>query len=666
MSEYTALRITRSAPAAVGIGPASYWLRIVQEEENDLVTAGEIAELVDELYEIDPCFGGGESGFEPVEEEAEEPTEEDLYRAAKDIFGRDLVGCRTALSGDYTAEIRIYRSHPAEAYRLSLSVGEVVRTVVASERIRESLDIKSAASVDLEYPVVGAIAAGWLGPVIGRSGLIVAPEVKRSGNTLYWSEPVTGTIRVDYMTTVDIVTVEIPGLPLFPGSDTGESQDAKILAFYHMMVFPGEIKKPVEDDTVTTGELRQLCGYNDDGELSDAGDSDAPLPAPPEPPTYGCQEWDDNLADPITYKAKCCEENSKPYACLLKTAPNPGGKSISVEEMNRFLAINPRTSFQPVTPPGADGCGTIYYALKSSGKDCCADITPLSPLPTNPDSVAPTASIILEVLDGNGPLFLWKTGGGLTFDGKTTIWGGHKVRVTADADFCDRSSVSVDDGCSRIVMPIENSNPPLPLTIANKDALIASPGGMLYLDASGGLTPYNWAGSGGLTLVHQSGLSAIFAVDDDFCGSGQVTVSDACTRLDAADVRSTLGHWITNGLYPDQFYCEVPWSGVVVGADGYATYGANRFNVSLDYSTACQNNGVCPDGNIIAVGGSVLPPEEYCVPLNAGWEAMYQDNCCYQRIPPPQGDGVWSPTFGPFHKASSFTIWVCPGVNQYP
>jgi len=97
-----------------------YWLRIEQDKEEDLITVGEVAEVLDALYDLNPCYG------EPTNSEAEPsepPTEEKLVEVAK--VQLDLEECRRLKSGMYTALVNIYRSHPNEPYVLYVDVGAI-------------------------------------------------------------------------------------------------------------------------------------------------------------------------------------------------------------------------------------------------------------------------------------------------------------------------------------------------------------------------------------------------------------------------------------------------------------------------------------------------------------------------------------------------------------
>jgi len=552
MSGFMSLRIERASDVPDSAVNPSYWLRIEQEREDDLATTGDVAEVADALYDIDPCIViEDENSAEPEEETAAGPDEEKLLSAAREVFGDGLLACRRALSGDYTATARLYRSHPAEGYRLVLSAGEVVQTVVASEQLSLNIDIKGDTSVELEYPVDGPFAAGWLGLVIGASGIVEAPEIKRSGNTLYWTESVTGTIRVEFATQYDLITFEIPGIPNSPGSELGMPQDVKLLAFYHMMVFQGDIQAPAGDDTITADYLLRLCGYMEDGGVGttdddDDDDDEGPLPEPPPPPEYGCQRWDDKLASQETYKAICChyDPTPPPPSCLEWTEPNPGGKSLPQEVIDKYLAINPNTSFHPVAPSGAEGCGTVYYHLRVDRKACCDDIPPLEAHPDNPTSISAGGSVLLKTSGGDGSKvgsWVWTASAALRFvNGSNVIRGGAEQWVFAASGACANNMVRLADGCSVLTMPL--SGDAVPLEITNCESMVVAPGGYVVVYHTGGVAPYTYSSD---TLINAGG--GLFYVPLDACGQATVAVSDSCADVATCQVKITVGKWETVG-----------------------------------------------------------------------------------------------------------------------
>lgn len=650
MTEFTTLRINRAAPTIPGLADPSYWLRIEQDQEEDLVTQGEVAEMLDKLYDLDPCIVVEEENPDAEPEEQEAPDQEKLYKTAKEVFGGDLMACQSALAGDYTAVIKVYRSHPDEAYKLVLSAGDVTGTVPTQEERIDTMPVSSATSIELEYPVSGSIAAGWLGAVIGETGIIAAPEIKRRGNLLYWDAQATGTVRAEYTTEYDRVTVDVPGVPSSPGSDVGESQDVKIVAFYHFMVFQGEISKPDEDNTVTAGDLKQLCGYNKSGQLDVLEDDDEPLQEPPEPPKYGCQKDNPDLGVPATYKKLCCEAKAPPFiTCLLWTTPNSASGKLEQETIDKYLAINKNTEFIPVTPRGAEGCGTIYYHLRVDRKNCCADVIPLSPHPDNPTSIGAGDVKLMQVLNGrlDDAGMLWRASGGLFFEnGLNQIRATRGVNVYAPTEnFCAVGTVRVDDGCSVVSMTLDNESPPTALTIPPADR-VASPGMEFNITGEGGLPDYHWAvEDGDVTLLGSVGSSALFLAGPDFCGSATITLTDGCAAIATCIVRSTLGYWRYVDADPYTTHCEFPAAArEVADADYNIAGGKYRAHKYDNFQSPCGVGiNPCGDGNYI-IG---LSHESLCAQSGGIWR---EDKRCYL------GESCW---ISGGHYIDRLQEWVC-------
>ena len=520
MSEYLAMRILRANPSTTAGSGDRFWLRIVQEEKDDRLTPADAAQLADALYDIDPCLDPADPPAAP-----EPVTEDKLYRTAADVFGYDLAGCRAALSGEYSETVKVIRSHPRleppEPYELELSAGEVVSTVTVRESVAAIIDVSGATSADLEYPVVVDKASPedlkkvkfyWQGDVIGETGLIAPPVIDRTGNTIYWEGVASGSINARYPTEYDMVTIRVPGVPLVAGSEVGSAQDIRILAYWHMMVFPGEITKPTEDNTVSKGDMRLLCGYLDDTFLptipgvdgtqtggsssSQVADDDQSGEAGQEPDDpYGCMDWGTGIyAQKETYAQICCNyPDFEPYSCIQRHERRPGASSLSQDIIDKYTNAakesEAQVEFIPVSPDDPDGCGVVIWRLWINPNSCCDEATPIVWDDDNSVEVlAPETSGVVFVTGGISPYKWVIRGVGFSFS------GGHREETTN--------------------------------------------------------TPY--------TTVYASASS---------CGSAPITVTDNCT-LAASAVRSTVGRWVANsGLdaqitvagVGDTFFNNVAW-----------------------------------------------------------------------------------------------------------
>ena len=123
----------------------SYWLTIQNLQEGDKATLADVAATVDNLFKIDPCIKKAEAPKPPTQAEK---TKQDLLDAARASF--KIEQCKVdKVTGDYDADLQIIRSHPELPYKLVLSVGTIKRTVIKSETVSVSLDVKDATSIVL-------------------------------------------------------------------------------------------------------------------------------------------------------------------------------------------------------------------------------------------------------------------------------------------------------------------------------------------------------------------------------------------------------------------------------------------------------------------------------------------------------------------------------------
>lgn len=483
MNQYQTLRITRAPENNISAAGDRYWLRIVQPSKesgaDDAITTGEAAALADTLYNIDPCL-------EPDEqlEALAEITEEKLNQSAADVFGGDLEACRAALSGDYTEQIKIIRSHPdeepPEPFQLELSAGRVASSGQRRETVTALLSINGQSSIDLEYPVVvnkntpveqQGVTFAWIGDVIGTSGLIDPPKIERSGNTIYWDGEATGQVKAKYPTLYDVATVEVPGQPTAVVG-VGNAQNVKVLAYWHMMVFPGDISAPVTDDTVSKGAMQQLCGYmaqspayitQPTGGTGGTSSSEATTDPDPEPDEsdddsiYGCQTNDHSPFDsPAYYKKVCCDNMPGDInTCPESRIRRPGGVGMSKADIEKYTSGTGNVEFIPCAPDAKEGCGSVIMRMWVPKKNCCDEVAPLEwDHESSVEVIAPSSNGMVYVLNGKRPV-TWSVRGRGFFTNSartqreaTTTVG--NLRIYTDSTACGVGYVTADDGCSTV------------------------------------------------------------------------------------------------------------------------------------------------------------------------------------------------------------------------
>jgi len=617
MSMNSSLLITLVPESSFTSSGDRYWLKIVQpsaeEKADDKVTAEEVASLTDKLYDIDPCLP-------PDEQIAEltEVTEEKLNQTAADVFGNDLESCRAALSGDYTEHIKIIRSHPDETppepYKLELSVGRVTSTSIVREKVTALLAINGQSSIDLEYPVVvnkntpvaqQGVSFSWVGDIIGSDGLINPPVIERSGNTLYWAGEATGQIKAVYPTIYDSVTVEVPGTATAV-EGVGNAQNVKVLAYWHLMVFPGEISAPVTDSTVSKGAMVQLCGQmttspyytpptdgGGGGGLSGGG-SDPEDPPPTdegEESQYGCQT-DDHFPydDPNYYERVCCDDMPGGInTCPESRVRRPGGVGMSQADIDKYTSEDGKTDFVPCSPDKEEGCGSIIMRMWVPRRNCCEDVVPLEWDHENSvEVISPSSHGTVYILNGKRPV-TWKVRGrgfytnpSLTQREATTIRG--QIVIYTSSAACGSCQIDVDDGCSVVVEQIRSSqgqwisiNPsecPQRFTAQSAEA----PG----LVSGSGVYSWFWY-TGGKYKVKQKYWVGPGRMDGGFGYS--TTFEDACAECEEVSWKSLIsqieadsGFYTDFSVYPELINIAnavhlVPYSSDFHGDDKDPQYG---------------------------------------------------------------------------------------------
>lgn len=441
-------------PAAGTIAPEiGYWLTIEQVVPDDRITTGQAADMIDALFDLTPCKDPIESGTEPVEEPPAD-MEEALDKIAEKVEV-DLTACERRLTGTYQTDLKIARSHQDIPYTLRLSVGEILETVIVESQVAENVDVKAASSVQLTMPVQSGLACTWLGTVYGPNGAIDPPVIKAAGSTLFWAGEATGTIRAEYASIHDLVTVEIPGVPYYVGTDRGEPQESTALAFYHYQVFPCDISPPEEEDEAT---LAEVCGWDSSSHTFEEEEEPEPEPVPPPEPVYGCVDhfplhWD--MEEPDTYEEYCCAGVVPPRGnCRETSFRREGGLELSeqtrIQMETEWGGPIEFIGLGPITP---EGCGTRYEETKVLHHNCCDEVEPMAwDTATSVEVLAPNTYGIVGVTGGSGTYHWSVRGNDFWLDANHTLRDGTTAtpytRIYAGANACGVAPITVDDGCS--------------------------------------------------------------------------------------------------------------------------------------------------------------------------------------------------------------------------
>jgi hypothetical protein len=484
MSQVHSLRIGYVAEQALIVPEDSYWMTITPQEQSDIATAADAADLIDDIYDNDACTNTDKSGKD-AEDTTKEDTQSDgdltpktdeeiaaakkkLREEAKKKWGDEL--CTEDKSGDYTADVDIVRSHPDEKYTLKLSTSgifyskqsdgqrrivqdnlpEVLKTTIISKQVTVNVDVKSETSVILPYPVVGNLAASWAGTPVFANDEGSDPTIYALHNTLYWRGSATGTITATYTTRYDTVRIHVPGLPPDPGSDEGVSPDCTVLAFYHHLAYMGVIKAPEkqEDSEEDITLKSEICGFINGGLEK--------IPKPTKKKDYqdyGCTFDNPDFYSKTLFKALCCRDGQG-NPCGEWTMPKPA-KAMDKDEQEIIQANHPDYSvdFVGIQPCGEEGCGKYIVHPSAQAHNCCPNYPALAWSRLNSIPViAPGKSGWVAVTGGHAP-YHWVVGGtGFTLgkSHKREVYTDYPVvLINAEPSSCGSAPVTVDDGCTQ-------------------------------------------------------------------------------------------------------------------------------------------------------------------------------------------------------------------------
>jgi len=257
-------------------------------------------------------------------------------------------------------------------------------------------------------------------------------------------------------------------------------------------------------------------------------------------------------------------------------------------------------------------------------------------------------------INGGGPILTWTAGGGLYFHDS---YGNHVttletdnphpacVQVYSPEEFCENSTIQVEDGCTDISMNLHKPDAiPLVLCDEENQDIVLAPGA--YIDFTpivhGGTPPYTGWSSDKL-IYKGDGATGLFQAPDDFCGTASVTVMDSCMESADCTVRSTEGYW--EKIDPTPYRCQSPASGLMVPESdmtdemqigwfiggGYRAYIAHSF---FGWSLECEdiyNSLVCPIGTILTTHSEPYW-RNYCYNYGytgyCGAEKEYSSGCC--------------------------------------
>lgn len=463
------------------------WIRLEQEQDEDVASPGEVAAVVDEIYQLDPCEEEAAPDSAPEPRQMRGPlTEEEAEEIIKRQFQPGLCGQLT--DGSWLALLRVYRSDPGVDYRLQIQGGSAGEAAEVSEQVDLWQQVDGQSELTLEKPVLGSFSASWNGAVVTSGGVAAGPPITRNGSTISWGVAVTGSLRLRYQSVYDLVEVTVPP------TDEGDGQ-AVAIAFYHGLVDELALQQPEVDeadaiyrekfcgsgqlggqekrDTIDCYEVRTLlyrCQCS--GEVAWTAEEEVSVPCPsdlskcPEgldecracvgyrdvtADYVDCGETTGDIADPEFYKEKCCHYPTYELPrCSTYYRQNQGGIELSAEARAPYLAAHDLVEFVAVSPADGD-CGHTKYVQSLVPKNCCDGVPELSwDYEATPD-VLPRGSQITVFAEGGIPPYTFQVfSSQLVFPsgGKSLVTGSRSAVVLAGPDFCGSAVVRVRDACS--------------------------------------------------------------------------------------------------------------------------------------------------------------------------------------------------------------------------
>lgn len=582
-----ALRVAYALSASAQV-EENYWIRLQQEETRaEVVSVAEAAELIDKLYDIDPCNDTEKNGGAAAEDGGQ-ISDEKFATVAVDFLG--------GLCDDasfYTARVRVLRSHPAPAYTLRSETARVQATENVSHTVSETLELGGAAHIDLSWPYAGQL-----------SGIPAGVRAEVRGSTLnlvaYPGVTLPQYLTVRYLTRYDVAVLRVPiveepvrqesdetqarrqaaeaaGLIAFwpvstdkqlavaislDAPETDESTEAERAELCRSMHIHYELAESPCSQTVRHYSICQCSGRRT-GEYDEVQECGCPKGKSGEylgiieqlDGYVACEGEDEQIADPEYYQDQCCHEpKGELPQCREVRERYEGGAEIEGGPDYYKSLYGPNVRLVAQSP--ADGpCGEKIRSWEVRPKNCCAEVRQaLTPAPGLPKHLAPGETAEITVHYGKpGPL-TWRAFGGLEFaGGRQRLKKNYapteterKITVTARTSTCRQPYVTVDDGCAPLNIffgAADQAGPRLSMRAQSMDPA----GGEVVFPVSvlpgTGVEPFSWDTTVGLQVLSVSADTRQVLVRAQHDGNtgciAVLTVRDACGNTDELTLNFT-------------------------------------------------------------------------------------------------------------------------------
>lgn len=451
---------------------SSYWVRIEDVTETEAATAGDVAALLDEAYDRNPCEEEIEEGQDAETTESGEPespvTMEELVEKANAAMGLSI-----CYEESYTeAKVKIIRSHIGEPYNLKLNNGEIVSTVRETETKVLSVALNGESQIELEYPISDPDVS------------LDAPYTV-DGSNLLFEEALTASFTVEFSYEYDLVTVRVPH------ESDGSQGECRALCFYHMQVEEHDLEIPEPEE-----EENDLCSAFG---LSVSGDMEG------EAECYKlvhqvtkCKCSDDEVSRVTVKKAAQCSEGMSPGQHLKESETvttdrvwcNTDGAKQDISETEFFEEscctspgdrVLPRCSTIKSIHNGGIGikggaqkykdlygedtrivgvgpeegpCGELTVEWKVQKKNCCDEAMLIRVNDTWCDKYISNNSRAFLAVSSSFDEIYWDLSGapGLYLDGGLTKKSGYagKVVCVYSEEVCGTLKINAYDGCNDV------------------------------------------------------------------------------------------------------------------------------------------------------------------------------------------------------------------------
>ena len=461
-----------------------YWIRLEPvEQKPPTATIGQVAAIADKLFEIEPCDDQGNGG---EAHPAEMPSEQEVVKTTKEVLGHDP--CGPDDTGAWSGQVKIYRSHQAESYRLVCANGKVLAITTHSEQVDTAIAVTGKTSVELEKPVYGNFTCDL-------------PGAEIIGSTIWFGgQEFTGFVHVQYASSYDLAEISVNGIDDQP-------QTGHVVAFYHRLVAEADIEPPERDET-TEQTLDCSASWHVDDEIYKPGrclqktrhtvrcecfgqeiidtyetEEEVECPdyaqcpggfigcdwyypiqdvteyVPCSEVTYGPDgsvkrinrgDWEGY--DPDYYEDKCCNppDVSLP-PCKTRVQVYRGGVEIEGGPEKYRQLYGDDVQLIGVTPENGI-CGQIITRQVVQQKNCCDEVTAIVWDDDRSVEVIADNSVGTVYVTGGRPPYTWSVrGSGFYFDADGDVRDAEtdtgQIRVYTK-DSCGPATITVTDGCS--------------------------------------------------------------------------------------------------------------------------------------------------------------------------------------------------------------------------